>query len=162
MKKSLKETNPYLQNEDKYYRALAINVLSSTEIETNMVYIVCTRKKSHPHKAIGICEHCQYNKKCKDYKQYLTLKGKEKKVMDANRNIPMFPIESKNIKSIGYNANTRTLRIEFKQGSFYDYAGVPPEIFQQIMVAESKGKFFRAEIKGRYAFNKVEETVKEG
>jgi len=161
MKKSLKETNPYLQNEDKYYKALAINVLSSTEIET-MKYIVCPIQKSKPNKAIEVCEHCKYNKKCKEYQKYLTKREKEVKILNEdNKNIPMFPVESKNIKAVGYNANTRTLRIQFKQGAFYDYFGVPPEIFQQLMVAVSKGTFFGSAIKGKFEFNKIGKVEKE-
>ena len=34
MKKSLIETNPYLQDSDKYWKALITNVASSTAIET--------------------------------------------------------------------------------------------------------------------------------
>ena len=74
---------------------------------------------------------------------------------EENKIIPMFPVESKNILAIGYNANNRTMRIEFKQHTFYDYMDVPPETFQQIMGSQSKGKFFHSAVKGKYEFIKV-------
>lgn len=79
---------------------------------------------------------------------------------EENKNIPMFPVVSKNLLSVGYNANTRTMRIEFKQGTFYDYFNVPPEVFQQVMSAPSKGKLFHSAIRGKYEFLKIE-AVKE-
>jgi len=125
-----------------------------------MTYIVCPIQKSKPHKAIMVCKQCKYNKKCKGYQEYLMEREKEVKILnETNNNIPMFPVESKNIKAVGYNANTRTLRIQFKQGTFYDYFGVPPEIFQQLMVAVSKGTFFGLAIKGKFEFNKIEKVV---
>ena len=123
-----------------------------------MVYIVCTKNKSRPRKPVTVCEHCKYNKKCKEYQKYLVKKDKEVKILtEKNQGIPMFPTQnSSQIVSIGYNANTRTLRIEFKNKSYYDYSDVPPELFQQLMASPSKGKFFHATIKGKFEYRKIE------
>ena len=126
-----------------------------------MTYLVCPKNKSKPRKPIAVCDHCKHNKKCRDYQKYLTQKEKERIAMaEANQNIPMFPIDSSNILALGYNANTRTLRIEFKKNIYYDYLGPSPEVFQQMMASESKGKFFSANIKGKYEFNKIEKEEK--
>ncbi|MBI2686601.1 MAG: KTSC domain-containing protein [Acidobacteria bacterium] len=39
-------------------------------------------------------------------------------------------------------------------GSVYGYAGVPQSEFDGLMGAESKGKYFNANIKNRYLFEK--------
>jgi len=122
-----------------------------------MTYIFCTRNKSQSQKAVAICAKCKRNKNCRDYQGYKTKREKEVIILnEENKNIPMFPVESKNILSVGYNANNRTMRIEFKQNAFYDYMDVPPEVFQQIMSAQSKGTFFHSAVKGKYDFLKIE------
>lgn len=69
--------------------------------------------------------------------------------------ILMFEVDSKNLKMIGYDPNSRTLRIVFKsQPEKYDYKGVPPELFSGLKNAESKGRFFFSKIKGRFEFEK--------
>ena len=65
------------------------------------------------------------------------------------------PVESSNIDSIGYVHDSQTLQIAFKAKDgvrAYNYANVPPELYQEFMAAESKGKFFIARIKGNPAY----------
>lgn len=69
--------------------------------------------------------------------------------------IPMFEVKSSNLKMIGYDPNSKTLRIVFKmQPENYDYKGVWPELFAELMRSESKGKFFFTKIKGKFEFEK--------
>ena len=71
--------------------------------------------------------------------------------------IPMFEVKSSNVKAIGYHKPTLTLRIKFKTSNiFYDYKGVPPELFVEFMKDRSKGKFFFQKIKGRFEQEKIE------
>lgn len=64
-------------------------------------------------------------------------------------------VSSSNINSIGYEAETQTLEIEFMRGSVYQYSDVPVEEYEAIMNADSKGKYFNANIKNHYHFNKL-------
>ncbi|MBU0718161.1 MAG: KTSC domain-containing protein [Planctomycetes bacterium] len=59
-------------------------------------------------------------------------------------------VSSSNIRSVGYNLDTRTLEVEFHSGGIYQYAGVPETIYQGFMRAASKGSYFHDHIKGRY------------
>ena len=69
--------------------------------------------------------------------------------------IPMFEVESSNLKAIGYDKATLTLRLRFKSSTGpYDYRGVPQELFLEFMKSESKGRFFFTKIKGKYALIK--------
>jgi hypothetical protein len=65
------------------------------------------------------------------------------------------PVTSTDIRAIGYDPETETLEIEFNKGSVYQYAGVPVGEYEATMNADSKGRYFSANIKGRYSFIKL-------
>ena len=64
-------------------------------------------------------------------------------------------VSSSNIGAIGYEAETHTLEVEFLNGSIYQYAGVSVEEYEAMMNADSKGKYFNANVKNRYPFTKL-------
>lgn len=67
----------------------------------------------------------------------------------------MVPVSSSNLASVGYDATSQTLRIQFKSGT-YDYFGVPSHIHQGLMNASSKGTYHDTYIKkGPYRYAKV-------
>lgn len=59
-------------------------------------------------------------------------------------------VSSSNIRSIGYDAESMTLEIEFNSGAVYQYQGVPQAEYDAFMNAGSKGKHFNANIKNRF------------
>jgi hypothetical protein len=65
------------------------------------------------------------------------------------------PITSTTLNAVGYDEDSQTLEMEFKTGSVYQYAGVPSSEFEGLMNADSKGKYFNANIKNRYPFTKL-------
>ncbi|MDA2939146.1 KTSC domain-containing protein [Acidobacteria bacterium AH-259-A15] len=65
------------------------------------------------------------------------------------------PVDSSNIASIGYDPQTLTLELEFTSGRVYQYFDVPSTTHEQLMQAESKGKFFNAQIKGIYRYARL-------
>ena len=66
------------------------------------------------------------------------------------------PITSSNLKSVGYDATSRTLEIEFHSSGIYQYSSVPPSVHSGLMGASSHGKYFDAHIKkGGYMCRKV-------
>ena len=67
--------------------------------------------------------------------------------------IPMNAVKSSNIAGIGYSAGT--LRVEFTNGSKYDYEGVSPEEFEDLRAADadperSVGSAFHKGIRSKY------------
>lgn len=52
------------------------------------------------------------------------------------------PVTSTTMTSLGYDLETRTLEIEFAGGDVYQYFDVPNEIYQELLSAESKGRYF--------------------
>lgn len=60
------------------------------------------------------------------------------------------PIESSNVKSVGYDQDTKTLAIEFVDGTIYHYEDVKQDTYNDLLGAKSVGKFVHANIKGVY------------
>jgi hypothetical protein len=65
------------------------------------------------------------------------------------------PIKSSNLASVGYDASSKTLDIEFNSGKIYRYYQVPEDIYSQLMKAESAGKYFSATIRNVYESNEI-------
>jgi KTSC domain len=52
-------------------------------------------------------------------------------------------VESSMIQAFGYEAETQTLMVIFSSGKTYRYFDVPPEVYQQLLAAPSKGSYMR-------------------
>ena len=63
------------------------------------------------------------------------------------------PVISSNIASVGYEDGT--LEIAFRPSRLYQYFNVPEHIYQGLMSAASKGRYFHHHIKGIYQYRKV-------
>ncbi len=63
--------------------------------------------------------------------------------------------ESSNIKGGRYNTNTKKLQITFNNGMVYEYDDVPHEIFAELNLSESQGKYFNKSISKNYTYKKV-------
>jgi hypothetical protein len=61
-------------------------------------------------------------------------------------------VESSIIRSIGYDAANLVLQIEFTRGIIRDYEDVPVTVFEEMMNARSKGKFYLKNIKNNFDF----------
>ncbi len=67
----------------------------------------------------------------------------------------MTPVSSTNLASVGYDATSRTLRIEFINRGVYEYHDVPEAEYQGLMNASSKGSYHHQNIKDRYSYSKI-------
>lgn len=65
------------------------------------------------------------------------------------------PVTSSNVVSIGYDAASQILEIEFKS-AIYHYTGVPADVHAELMSAPSAGKAVNTLIVGKYPFVKGE------
>ena len=66
------------------------------------------------------------------------------------------------MKSVGYEARSRILEIEFDSGAVYQYIGVPARIYEQLLAAESKGGYFNSEIRDTYSYVRVSRSGESG
>ena len=64
-------------------------------------------------------------------------------------------VPSTNLRSVGYDRDTRTLEVEFQSGSIYQYYDVPEYTHDDFMRAPSKGRFLNTHIKNAYPYSRV-------
>lgn len=67
----------------------------------------------------------------------------------------IIPVTSSNVEAIGYDGDSQTLQVEFKNGSTYQYFDVPERIFDELRDAGSIGAYLSSNIKGVYRFSRV-------
>jgi hypothetical protein len=68
----------------------------------------------------------------------------------------MITVNSTNIDSVGYNADTQTLIVKFKvSGQTYEYLNVPQTLYESLMTAESKGKYINDNIRSQFTYRRV-------
>jgi hypothetical protein len=66
------------------------------------------------------------------------------------------PVTSSAIVSVGYDAESRTLEIEFTSGRVYQFFDVPESVAQALRAAPSQGAFFNLFVRnGGYDFKQV-------
>lgn len=68
----------------------------------------------------------------------------------------MIPVESSNIRSIGYDDVTRRLYVQFKNMSIYQYDDVPPHVAMGLMNAPSHGAYFSQMIRDEYESTQIQ------
>jgi hypothetical protein len=72
-------------------------------------------------------------------------------------------VVSSNIGAVGYDGTNQILEVQFTSGKVYQYSGVPKEIYENMLQAESKGRYFASNIRntgGKYPAKLVVEEVK--
>lgn len=61
------------------------------------------------------------------------------------------PVVSTSLQSVGYDAATSTLEVEFKaSGKVYQYMNVHARVYRRLLGAPSKGSYFNAYIRNVY------------
>jgi hypothetical protein len=73
----------------------------------------------------------------------------------ALENVSFYDVVSSNVSGIGYDADEQRLYVRFNKGDLYYYDGVPYDVYEQMLAAESKGKFVHSDLKGRYPYGKI-------
>ena len=66
-------------------------------------------------------------------------------------------VDSTAIHEIDYDEARAKLLVRFVSGARYVYVGVPGEVHRSFCNADSKGRFFQAEIRDRYPFNRLDD-----
>ena len=66
------------------------------------------------------------------------------------------PVESSSIEAVGYDPKTHRLYVRFLgSGNAYVYYDVAKRVFEDLLAADSKGRFLNSEIKGAYAYRRL-------
>lgn len=64
-------------------------------------------------------------------------------------------VESTTVRSVGYQAKSKVLEIEFQSGTVYQYFDVPKSVHKEFWNADSKGRYFNSEIRDVYPFVRI-------
>lgn len=76
-------------------------------------------------------------------------------MINGPQNINHAPVQSSSIRSIGYNTETGDLHVNFHDTGSYVYHNVPPEKYEALMMASSKGSFLHTQFKGAHEYTKL-------
>ena len=70
-------------------------------------------------------------------------------------------LKSTSLHAATYEEQSSFLELEFRSGAIYRYLGVPAQIYQELLWADSKGRYFNQHIRNRFAYTKVERATRE-
>jgi len=62
----------------------------------------------------------------------------------------MIRVISSAIAAVGYDANSMQMQIRFVQGHSYTFCRVPQSVFDGLLAASSKGRYYDQHIRDRY------------
>jgi len=65
-------------------------------------------------------------------------------------------VKSSFFHSVGYDKKSQILEIEFLNGGVYEYSEIPKKLHEDLMAAESHGKYYNQYIKGQFTSKKLE------
>lgn len=60
------------------------------------------------------------------------------------------PVESTALATVGYSKRLRALEIEFRNGAIYRYFEVAPDVYEALLHARSKARFYDENIRRKY------------
>jgi hypothetical protein len=60
------------------------------------------------------------------------------------------PVESSAVAAVGYSKKLRALEIEFRNGAIYRYLDVAPDVYDGLLDAQSKARFYDKNIRRKY------------
>ena len=64
--------------------------------------------------------------------------------------IKRIPVESTALAAVGYSKRLRALEIEFRNGAIYRYLSVDPAVYDALLNAPSKARFYDHNIRRKY------------
>lgn len=67
----------------------------------------------------------------------------------------MTTVESSNLRAVGYDQAQSLLRVEFLDGSVYEYFSVPSKIHSELMGADSHGQYFSKHVRKCFRYEKI-------
>jgi KTSC domain len=70
----------------------------------------------------------------------------------------MKPVESTTLVAIGYDEAREILQLEFRSHAVYGYFGVPGSVYEELVAAPSKGRYFNGAIRGHFPYSLISRT----
>jgi KTSC domain len=67
-------------------------------------------------------------------------------------------VDSSVFASVAYRGGQRQLFLRFHSGKVYRYLGFPPDQYDELLAAKSKGEYFAESIRGKFLYEEVREA----
>lgn len=64
-------------------------------------------------------------------------------------------IDSSNLSKTEYDTESKKLIVEFKNGIKYEYDEVPHNVYAQLRMSDSQGRFFNTQIAKKFTYRKI-------
>ncbi len=64
-------------------------------------------------------------------------------------------VDSTTLATVGYDDELKRLQLEFCSRTVYLYFGVPAAVYEALLGAPSKGRYFNGTIRGRYPYRQI-------
>ena len=64
-------------------------------------------------------------------------------------------VDSSSLNSVGYDPESHTLEVEFRNGGVYRYLDVPEDEYSELRGSDSLGRYLNARIKPRFRWRRV-------
>ena len=68
-------------------------------------------------------------------------------------------VRSSSLARLSYDRQQATLQVEFRDGTKYQYSGVPFRTYQSLLQADSKGSYFNHYIRSRFPHTAIRGTA---
>jgi len=68
-------------------------------------------------------------------------------------------LQSTSLNAAIWQGQNAFLELEFQSGAIYRYLGVPEEVYQELLCAESRGRYFNQRIRNRFSYVKIDPTL---
>jgi len=82
-------------------------------------------------------------------------RNQDASIPSQGNNMQRQPVSSSNVASVGYDAVSGVLEVEFLDGSIYQYFDVPQQVADGLVGAASVGAYLNQNIKGTYRYVKL-------
>lgn len=92
----------------------------------------------------------------KDNKEEDTKNDKNNKKATPLDKLRKHLVSSSNIEWVAYDNKIKKLYVHFTSNSTYEYENVPKDVFERLLKAGSKGRYFAAAIKWNYKYKRIE------
>ena len=67
-------------------------------------------------------------------------------------------VQSTTLAALAYDEAHETLQLEFRSRAIYRYFGVPARVYEALLAAPSKGKYFNRTIRGKFRYSRAANT----
>ena len=67
-------------------------------------------------------------------------------------------VASTTLRSAGHDPMSAVLELKFRNGAVYQYFLVPQRVYRDLLGAPSKGSYFNQNIRGRYPYQRTQDT----